>query len=127
MIAVVIDIPMPDRCSQCPMCHDYQWCRATKEDRTIPDEIVCEGKPEWCPLEEVKTRQRGHWILDPNGMDWNLSAWVCSECHGRHSGLPIMDGVNERNIYQWAGSRYCPNCGAIMSGTECYGGGNSGN
>ena len=118
MIAVVIDIPMPDRCIRCPMCNDYLLCRATKEDRSIPDEIVCESRPDWCPLEEVKTRQRGHWVLDPNGMDWGLSAWVCSECHGRNDCLPIMDGVNEKNVYHWAGSHFCPNCGAMMGRKE---------
>ena len=57
----------------------------------------------------------GHWILDPDGMDWNIPACTCSECGGRHNGLPIMDGVNEANIYQFAGSQFCPNCGAKMS------------
>ncbi len=57
----------------------------------------------------------GHWILDPDGMDWNIPAWTCSECGGRHNGLPIMSGLNEANIYQFAESKFCPNCGAKMS------------
>ena len=55
----------------------------------------------------------GDWIYDPNGMDWNLPAWRCSECHGRNDNLPA-DTENKRVIYNWAGHRYCPNCGAKM-------------
>lgn len=65
-------------------------------------------------LKEQPEQKHGHWILDPNGMDWNLPAWVCSECHGRNNNLPLMDGVNEHNVYRWAGSQYCPCCGAKM-------------
>ena len=65
-------------------------------------------------LKEQPEQKHGHWILDPNGMDWNLRAWVCSECHGRNDNLPLMDGVNEHNVYRWAGSQYCPCCGAKM-------------
>lgn len=54
MIAVIMDIPMPKSCCRCPMCHDTIWCRAMKEDRTIPDDIVCERRPEWCPIKKVK-------------------------------------------------------------------------
>ena len=68
------------------------------------------------PTIEQKT---GHWVLDPNGMDWNLPAWVCSECKGKNDMIPThirgRDGMIEvKNPYRWAGSHYCPNCGARM-------------
>lgn len=64
----------------------------------------------------VKT---GHWILDPNGMDWNLPAWKCSECGGRNANIPpYIEGKGWENIeinpYLFAGSQYCPSCGARM-------------
>jgi hypothetical protein len=62
--------------------------------------------------QEAKT---GHWILDPDGMDWNIPAWKCSECGNRHNGLPTI-GCDEMNIYRYAGSRFCPNCGTRMEG-----------
>lgn len=72
------------------------------------DELLKEQEP-----------KKGHWIMDPDGMDWNLSAWRCSECGGRNDCLPThVDGKPVKNIYRWAGSQYCPNCGAKMEETE---------
>lgn len=59
----------------------------------------------------------GHWILDPDGMDWNIPAWRCSKCGNRHNGLPTTDCCDETNIYLFAGSRFCPNCGVKMEGS----------
>lgn len=61
----------------------------------------------------------GHWVLDPNGMDWNIPAWKCSECGGRNDNIPpYIQGKNgkaiEINPYMFAGSKFCPNCGAKM-------------
>lgn len=64
-------------------------------------------------LLEDRGAKTGHWILDPDGMDWNIPAWKCSECGNIHNGLPIMD-CDEMNIYLYAGSRFCPNCGTRM-------------
>jgi hypothetical protein len=53
----------------------------------------------------------GHWIYDPNGMDWNLGAWRCSKCGCKNKNI----GGDERiNPLLFAGSKYCPNCGAKM-------------
>ena len=59
--------------------------------------------------------KKGHWILDPDGMDWGLPAWRCSECGSTNNCLPVyIGGKPVKNIYNWAGSQYCPNCGAKM-------------
>lgn len=61
-----------------------------------------------------------HWILDPNGMDWNLPAWVCSKCHNKNDMIPpyikMGDGrtVIPKNPNAFSGSQYCPYCGAKM-------------
>lgn len=65
--------------------------------------------------------KRGKWIYDENGMDWNLGAWVCSECHCRNDNIPpaIKFGNEYKRIADpnmWQGSRFCPNCGADMRG-----------
>ena len=52
------------------------------------------------------------WVYDPDGMDWNLGAWKCSKCHCRNDNLPGI--LPKTNPYRWAGSKYCPNCGAKM-------------
>ena len=55
----------------------------------------------------------GHWIYDPNGMDWNLGAWRCSKCGCKNNNI----GGDERiNPLLFAGSKYCPNCGCKMNG-----------
>ena len=94
----------------------YQICSG-KEFRAIREPEYCMGQmieDTLKALQEVKIFNHGHWIMDPNGMDWNIPAWVCSECGHRHIGLPIMGGVDEKNIYRFAGSQFCPNCGAVM-------------
>ena len=58
------------------------------------------------------------WVWNDNAMDWNIGAWVCSECGGRneniHAGKPGTTDSLRSNPYIWAGTRYCPNCGAKM-------------
>lgn len=68
-------------------------------------------------LEPVR---HGRWVWNNDAIDWNIGAWVCSECGGRneniHTGKPgTVDGF-VTNPYIWAGSQFCPNCGAKMDG-----------
>jgi hypothetical protein len=56
-----------------------------------------------------------HWKYDPNGMDWNLGAWECSACGCRNNNL---GGDEKLNPLLFAGSKYCPNCGAVMDESE---------
>ena len=65
--------------------------------------------------EEPKT---GEWILDPNGMDWNIPAWRCSECGfvATHIGVE-PNGLGDSPLI-WSGSKFCPQCGARITGYE---------
>jgi len=54
---------------------------------------------------------RGEWIYDENGNDWGLGAWVCSRCGCKNDNLSMDSRVNP---YRFAGSKFCPNCGADM-------------
>ncbi len=74
------------------------------------------------PMEFKETRI-GHWVYDPNGMDWNLPAWVCSECRHKNDLIPThirgREGmIQVENPYHWAGSQYCPCCGVKMAPTH---------
>lgn len=114
MVALKIDSPMPEKCSECWLCYDGMECVAVADAPFIPKVDECgnePGRPDWCPLKEEKT---GSWIYDPNGYDWNLPAWICSECNAVNANLPVMNGVDEKNIYSFRGSRFCPECGAKM-------------
>ena len=64
------------------------------------------------PTIEAKPVVHAHWEYDPNGMDWGIGAWRCSKCRCKNDNLPNQ---NWTSIYQFAGSKYCPNCGAEMT------------
>ena len=68
---------------------------------------------EQVPTVKSAEREYGQWVYDPNGMDWNLGAYVCSLCRCRNDNIPHNPEM-ARNPYNWAGSRFCPNCGAQM-------------
>lgn len=62
-------------------------------------------------IDPEEMRPRGKWIWNPNGMDWGLGAWECSECACRNNNLPMNSNMNP---LMFSGSNYCPNCGAKM-------------
>lgn len=57
----------------------------------------------------------GKWVYNPDGMDWNLGCWQCGECHCNNNNFSTDEKINPMN---WAGSKFCPNCGARMIGYE---------
>ena len=64
------------------------------------------------PTVDAAPVTHAEWVYDPDDMDWNLGAWKCSKCHCRNDNLP--GNLPKTNPYRWAGSKYCPNCGAKM-------------
>lgn len=60
----------------------------------------------------LEKQKRGHWVLDPDGMDWNIPAWCCSVCGCRNDNIP--PNLEKTNPLRWSGSKFCPNCGAKM-------------
>lgn len=56
---------------------------------------------------------RGRWWFDPDGMDWGIGAWKCSHCGCKNDNLGSRGNVNP---YHFAGSKFCPHCGAKMDG-----------
>ena len=51
---------------------------------------------------------RGRWVWDPDGMDWGLGAWKCSECHVKAETWWATDPRDPKDC---SCSRYCGNCG----------------
>ena len=73
-------------------------------------EKFCEDFKNKADFVEIKY---GKWIWDINAIDWGIGGWVCSECHTVNSNIP------QKPTYRpllWAGSKFCPNCGANMNG-----------
>lgn len=63
---------------------------------------------------DKKARPKGEWIWNENGMDWGIGCWCCSECGMRNPYIGSGDTALLSNPHNWAGSKYCPNCGADM-------------
>lgn len=83
--------------------HSERWCGIMDAKQIIMN------------APSVSDRPQGEWIWDKDGIDWNIGAWRCSNCHGRNANLP-----NDETIIplQWSGSNFCPNCGARMKGAD---------
>ena len=67
------------------------------------------------PKVNVREFEYAKWYYDPNGMDWGLGAWKCSNCHTKNDNLGGSENINP---YMFAGSKFCPQCGAVMKPKE---------
>lgn len=75
------------------------------------DRDVAQDLLDQAPTVDAEPVRHGRWVYDPDGMDFNLGAWVCSECKAKNDNL---GGLQRINPYHFVGSRFCPNCGAKM-------------
>ena len=64
------------------------------------------------PTADVAPARYGHWVWNPDGMDWGLGAWVCSECHAKPGTWWEAD--KKYNPLRCSGGHFCGNCGARM-------------
>ena len=88
---------------------DLEKKYAKKEKAYIAERTAKEELQKKC---DAMTVQQGHWVYDPNAIDWGMGGWVCNLCGNRNNNLPIMQ--QDCNPYLYAGSQYCPACGAKM-------------
>lgn len=94
------------------------------KEHTYPSEPIEVPFTEWIVgfvkkyFAEPKT---GEWEYDPNGMDWNIPAWRCSECGYVAPHIGIADKGIGGNPMNWAGSKYCPECGCKIVGAKMRG------
>ena len=66
------------------------------------------------PAADVRPVVHGKWVWNPDGMDWGIGAWECSNCHATPQTFwNAMQGIRPLNM---ASSKFCPNCGARMDG-----------
>ena len=63
------------------------------------------------PAADVRPVVRGRWVWDPDGLDWGLGCWVCNQCHSRNANIPAQKDMKPLD---WAGSKFCPECGTDM-------------
>ena len=74
----------------------------------------CEERADYL-LNKVRMIEYAEWYYDPNGMDWGLGSWNCSNCRTKNDNL---GGSKNINPYMFAGSKFCPQCGAVMKSKE---------
>ena len=115
----------PDKCYETLMTDALELLKGDEQtieslERTI-DKLTkaIEEKPEQKffvdsdgKVTPLPIQKHGHWVFDPDGMDWNIPAWKCSECHCRNDNIP--PNLERTNPLRWSGSKFCPNCGAKM-------------
>ena len=97
------DMKMPGSCDECDFLSGERipfgdYVCGCMWEMPVDDEIVMEGRPDWCPLEEPKT---GEWIDRGDHAE-------CSNC-GANSGTQY-DGVEPVPRK----TKFCPNCGVRM-------------
>ena len=80
---------------------------ATKEERELIENYIKSIS------EEMQIVKHAHWKWDEDGVDWNIGAWVCSNCGLMFPDFDIATNKNRR-IELWAHSKYCGHCGAKM-------------
>lgn len=51
------------------------------------------------------------WVYNPNGMDWGLGAWQCSNCGYVNTSFGMDNRIHAKF---YAGSKRCGSCGAKM-------------
>ena len=60
---------------------------------------------------EQRLRETSEWVWNEDAIDWGLGAWVCRICGCRNDNIPHQFKCYP---YNWAGTKYCPNCGRRM-------------
>ncbi len=98
-------------CSSCE--YTYPECPCGPEDAIFGNSI---GNDNICAcskyIPKVSNKVFGTWEWDPDGIDWGIGAWKCSNCGSKAETWWAKDGNS--NPLKFAGSHYCGNCGATM-------------
>ena len=94
-------------------CYDYCFLHFGLEYSPERCDETCEFAKAIQENKRLKSKKKAYWMWKPNGMDWNIGAWVCSNCGNRDSCTPTD---KKQNPLLYAGSLYCGNCGAKMIG-----------
>ena len=89
---------------KCGQCYHYPACASWNSGYLYnTDASNC--------INFASIKTTAYWEWNPNGHDWGLGAWVCSNCKVKNDNISCDENTNP---YRWAGSRYCPNCGKAM-------------
>lgn len=65
--------------------------------------------------EELLQKSYAHWYFDPNGCDWGLPAWRCSNCYAKNDNLGMDKNISP---YLFEGGKFCPCCGKPMKPSQ---------
>ena len=96
---IQIDMDMPRNCRECPAMHELNG----SDICTVPvkkiEDSYAKGRPEWCPLIEVKTVTakivtNGNCCVCGKPLDSGL--FLCKKCAALHIRRPIMSDPIDR-------------------------------
>ena len=83
-MSILINMEMPKRCEDCPVCYKYETvtaiacgCKINMRTR----EIGCVTRPDWCPITEVPPHGR---LIDVDAFERNL--------------IPMQNARNQNNL-----------------------------
>ena len=83
---ILIDMPMPKNCIDCPACNEYLMCAIPCNGRGWGENDVkdfSQSRPEWCPMQElVRCKDCKHFEKADN------DAFVYCHCNHIHNEVP---------------------------------------
>jgi hypothetical protein len=104
-----------DLISRSALLREFDWVnRATANKGNYEEDLrLLVKRVAEIPAEDAEIVRHAHWIYDPNAQDWGIGGFICSDCHVINNNL---DASGKIHPSWFAGSKYCPQCGAIMDG-----------
>ena len=73
---ILIDMPMPKNCIDCPACNEYLMCAIPCNGRGWGENDVkdfSKSRPEWCPMKEIVRCKDCKWCEPYDG--WHCLRW----------------------------------------------------
>ena len=81
---IQIDIPMPESCMVCPLCHEHIWCHAPIPHKFGESDVTAyiDGRPDWCPLHD-EHEVCVNCPMNPIRPTWQQGKAYCGQCGKR--------------------------------------------
>ena len=108
MIAIK-DMEMPNNCSECGL-KSGSYCYFKKPPYNFNGINILNERASGCPLVEIEERKQSEWYL-------RGGKFTCKNCEER-ALLKLTDATGGCREYSYYTSKFCPNCGAGMRGSE---------